>query len=276
VPDENDGTRGCFQPDKNGLRFDKTRFCIYTIRMKTKKQTTLEYAIIAIRNYILDNGLQVGDTLPTELELAQSLGVSRNILREATRHYRTLGIIKSKTRTGAVIARLMPENPFSDFMPFFAASAEILPKLIEVRVLLEVGAAEFITVNITAKQLDELETICRKREESDDEEERVELDRHFHVAMLKGANNPLLDSLIPLVTDFFFRYKNLNIRLRDVNPRVEANFDHRQIIEDIRRGDAVTLAQRLRDHNQVYFETFGGKQEPEAGKSEKNETPGEF
>ncbi len=230
--------------------------------MKTKKSTTLEYAIAAIRNYILNNGLQAGDALPTENELAQRLGISRNIIREAIRHYRTLGIIKSKTRTGAVIARLMPENPFDAFMPFFAASLEILPKLVEVRVLLEVGAAEFIVANITEEQILNIEEICRKREESVNEEKRVEFDRQFHVAMLQGANNPVLDSLIPLVTDFFFKYKNVNQLIREVKPRVETNLDHRQIIEAIRAKDAAALAQRLRDHNQVYFEIAAGKESP--------------
>lgn len=239
--------------------------------MKTKKHSTLEYAIAAIRNYILDNELQVGDPLPPEMELAQRLGISRNIIREATRHYRTLGIIRSKTRTGAVIGRLLPENPFNDFMPFFAASEELLPKLVEVRVLLEVGAAEFITANITDAELAELDEICRLREESPTEEERLEFDRHFHVALLKGAHNPLLDSLIPLVTDFFFKYKNINKLLRNVKPAIESNLDHRQIVETVRSRDPVRLERKLRDHNQVYFEMFNDPARTrETGKNEKN------
>lgn len=243
---------------------DKSGFPAYNKQiMKAKKTTTLEYAITAIRNYILDNGLRVGDTLPTEFELAQRLGISRNIIREATRHYRTLGIIRSKTRTGAVIARLMPENPFSDFMPFFAASLEVLPKLVEVRVLLEVGASEFVVANITEEELEKLEAICCEREGCGSEEERVELDRQFHVAMLKGAHNPVLDSLIPLVTDFFFKYKNVNQLIRDVDPRIDTNLDHRQILETIRGKDAALLARRLRDHNQVYFEILASAGSPD-------------
>ena len=39
-----------------------------------------------IRSYIIRHELKPGDLLPTELEMSQMLGVSRNVLREAIKH----------------------------------------------------------------------------------------------------------------------------------------------------------------------------------------------
>jgi len=47
--------------------------------------------------------LKIGDSIPTELELAQKLGVSRTVIREALLRLRMMGLIESKKKKGAVI-----------------------------------------------------------------------------------------------------------------------------------------------------------------------------
>ena len=129
-----------------------------------KPKSTLDCAIDAIRAYILDNRLQPGDVLPTETVLAQKLGISRNILREAMRHYRTLGIIDSKPKLGAAIARLVPDNPYAGYLPFFAAGGNSLRELFEIRSSLEAGAAPFLVRSVTPEGLALLRKIHRQME----------------------------------------------------------------------------------------------------------------
>ena len=47
--------------------------------------------------------LKVGDSIPREIELAESLGVSRTVVREALMRLRMMGLIDSKKKKGAVI-----------------------------------------------------------------------------------------------------------------------------------------------------------------------------
>src|SRR5687768_7250926 len=47
--------------------------------------------------------LKVGDAIPTEIELAETLGVSRTVIREALLRLRVMGLIESKKKKGAVI-----------------------------------------------------------------------------------------------------------------------------------------------------------------------------
>src|SRR5574339_1155479 len=47
--------------------------------------------------------LKVGDTIPKEIELAEALGVSRTVIREALLRLRLMGLIESKKKKGAVI-----------------------------------------------------------------------------------------------------------------------------------------------------------------------------
>ena len=45
-----------------------------------------------LRTYILEHHLQPGDVLPTEQELCELYGVSRNVLREALKGLSVLGV----------------------------------------------------------------------------------------------------------------------------------------------------------------------------------------
>lgn len=47
--------------------------------------------------------LKVGDSIPKEIELANTLGVSRTVIREALLRLRMMGLIESKKKKGAVI-----------------------------------------------------------------------------------------------------------------------------------------------------------------------------
>ncbi|PLU75272.1 GntR family transcriptional regulator, partial [Sinorhizobium medicae] len=47
----------------------------------------------AVKTHIRDNGLQVGDWLPSEGAFAETLGVSRSIVREAYRSLAALTLI---------------------------------------------------------------------------------------------------------------------------------------------------------------------------------------
>ena len=69
-----------------------------------KCKNTVETAIESIGTYIAYN-LHPGDVLPIERDLSTQLQISRNITREALQYFRTLGIIDSKPKVGAVDAR---------------------------------------------------------------------------------------------------------------------------------------------------------------------------
>ena len=48
-----------------------------------------------IRKYIVQNNLQPGDLLPTEQKLCETLGVSRNVLRESIKSMELMGMVRA-------------------------------------------------------------------------------------------------------------------------------------------------------------------------------------
>ena len=56
-----------------------------------------------IKNYIIQNSLKPGDRLPSETELAQQLGVSRNSVREAVKALEMLDIVETRSGAGLFV-----------------------------------------------------------------------------------------------------------------------------------------------------------------------------
>ena len=59
-----------------------------------KKQTMAEQMAGTIQELILDSDLESGEALPTEPELAEQFGVSRAVVRDATRILMARGLVE--------------------------------------------------------------------------------------------------------------------------------------------------------------------------------------
>ena len=169
---------------------------------KVHARNTLETAVAAIGDYIIRNELRAGDRLPGEIELSEALGISRTILREALRHYRTLGLISSRPRIGMVVEKLLPDDPYQGYLPFIAANRAALREIAELRICLEAGAAELICARVSGRDLSVLRGIAGKMRIAVPEEIDP-LDIEFHSYLLRITGNHMIASLIPLLVEFF-------------------------------------------------------------------------
>ncbi len=221
-------------------------------KIAIKRISTFEAAVTAIGDFIIGNGLQPGENLLPEPELAAKLGISRNILREALRHYRTLGIIESKPKSGTVIRSLIPENPYAGYFPFFAAQTELVPKLLELRISLETGAAPYIIQHIDQTQITALRHLCDQFKSVKTADSLRQLDCDFHLLFLSAAKNPLLTGLLPLVVEFF--RESVRIRKPETSEKaLRLNYEqHTKIVNALEKRDPAALRAALDFHYSTY------------------------
>ncbi|MBQ9500592.1 MAG: FadR family transcriptional regulator [Lentisphaeria bacterium] len=217
---------------------------------KKSKKNTLSCTIDAIGNYIRDNKLKEGAPLPTELELSSRLGVSRSILREALRHFRTLGIITSKSKTGSKLEKLFPSDPYQSYRPFLIRQPGILPKLIQLRGIIESGSAELIVMQATAERIEAMKKFNRQLREARKLADRTMADCLFHSELLRCVENPFVDNLIPLFSDFFQQVMStvsgsIKTKQEDIVK------EHERIIACIEKKDSAGVRAMLCVHNQA-------------------------
>ena len=216
-----------------------------------KIQSTAEAAIDNIGAYIAT--LRDGDVLPGERELAEKLQISRNITREALQHFRTLGIIESKPKVGSVVVKLLPENPYAGYMPFIAASRHSLKELLELRFILESGCCDSAVKNVTDEDVERLQDLAnRLNEVKHDRVLENNLDTEFHSSIIRLSKNSLLDSLIPLVVEFFSK---LYLQSSRPAPRAAGYEEHLKMVEALKNRDAAVLRELVKSHIEVYYNT---------------------
>src|SRR6476660_1314838 len=88
--------------------------------------------------------LKVGDAIPKEIELAEALGVSRTVIREALMRLRMMGLIESKKKKGSVITSPDLFGIMSKSMNPHGLDQDTLREMFEIRLVLEIGMADFL------------------------------------------------------------------------------------------------------------------------------------
>lgn len=227
-----------------------------------KCKTVVDVAIENIGNYIANN-MRQGDVLPSERELAEKLQISRNITREALQHFRTLGIIESKPKVGAMVTSLCPEDVYAGYKPFLAIQPHTFQDLAHLRLTLELGCAERAVENVTLQDIEKLTELCEKissiaaeKDSRDDSRETAlnALDVEFHTRIMRLSGNALINSLIPLVTEFF-EEQFICSRISVVE-YANGYREHFEMVDALKNGDLERLTALIRAHLKSYFKSY--------------------
>jgi len=157
-------------------------------------------AIARIRDLIKSGGLRPGDRLPPEKELSESLGLSRNSLREAVKALEMINILDVRRGDGTYVTNLRPSSAM-DAMSFVLElqQDETILDLLEVRRMLEAAAGAKAAALITAEQLQELRDLLGQVGPESDVESLVAHDLAFHRQISTLAGNEFLCDLLDVV-----------------------------------------------------------------------------
>ncbi len=134
---------------------------------------------------ILDRKLQPGAPLPTEAELMEDLGISRNSVREALKALQALDIVEIRHGYGTYVGRASL-TPLVDGLTFRTLTrheddADALAEILQVREVLEEGLIHRVVATVTEPELDGLAAVVTRMEEAGRAGRPLpELDREFH------------------------------------------------------------------------------------------------
>ncbi|CAL9407710.1 HTH-type transcriptional regulator LutR [Streptomyces sp. enrichment culture] len=159
--------------------------------------TVTDEAIEKIKGMIVSGALRPGDRLPRESELAAELGLSRNSLREAVRALSLIRILDVRQGDGTYVTSLDPQLLLEalSFVVDFHRDDTVL-EFLAVRRILEPAATALAATRLGEEQLDAL---AKQLDDLGDEpsvEDLVAADLDFHRAVVRGAGNSVLCSLL--------------------------------------------------------------------------------
>ena len=168
--------------------------------IKKEKKLYIQ-AFREIRSYIIRNGLKPGDLLPTELEMCEMLGVSRNVLREAIKSMELMGMVQACAGRGTEVKEFSLDLVFQNVL-FFSVAGEDKPvrEMFGIRRMLELSYMRQAFYAMTENDIRVLHDCLRRMHESEEDYLAfTEADRLFHTTLFRGLNNSVLNSLMDAI-----------------------------------------------------------------------------
>lgn len=203
-----------------------------------------------LREYFYTNAFKPGDSLPGEMEIAEKLSVSRNVVREALSRLRMLGIIETKPRRGMVMARPDVLGGFERVLNPFILGKDTLQDIFEIRLILELGMSEFLFKRKNEHKIEELEEIVRAHKNIRKPTKEEEL--QFHNKLYEIAGNKTLKRFQVLLSPIFEHV--FSKQFTASNETQPANHVHHDNLVDIlKNGTPAEFREAMKVHLNPYL-----------------------
>ena len=206
-----------------------------------------DVVISHVRGLILHGHLQRGKRLPPERELVRRIGVSRTTVRAGLQALVAKGVLVTKHGAGTFVADGPPVLD-SEPLSFLAALHGFTrAEMFEARRSLEVGVAGMAAERASGEHLAAIaEEVTGMFACLDDQQAFLVHDIRFHRAVAAASGNPILGSIVEMVSALFYEQRRRTAnRARDQRPVAEM---HRQIYQAIRARDRVRAQHLMHEH----------------------------
>ncbi len=198
------------------------------------------------------DGLQVGDMLPKEVELAEAFGVSRTVVREALTRLKVLGLAESIKHKGTMVAHPDVLTSFERVLHPQIMDEDTLRDIFEIRLVLEVGMADLLFARITEEGLEELTGIVAGEPgggsnivfDSD-------FEVRFHGKLYEISGNRTLQRFQTLLLPVF-SYVHESGMLKQLAPD-GPYVSHRELVRILREGTPEAFRTAMREHLDSQF-----------------------
>ncbi|MQA95545.1 MAG: FCD domain-containing protein [Streptosporangiales bacterium] len=170
------------------------------------RTTVTQRAIDRVMEMITSGRLRAGERLPTERELAATLGLSRSSMREAIRALTVMGVLETRHGAGIYVTPLRP----GDLLEGFGVLAEVargegLVDLLRLRRVVEPAATAMAAARISADALGLVREHLDAMAAREQVEDIVAADLAFHREIVAAAGSPAMSALLEGLSTRTFR-----------------------------------------------------------------------
>lgn len=196
--------------------------------------------------------LSVGDSIPKEIELAETLGVSRTVIREALLRLRMMGLIESKKKKGSVITSPDLFGIMSKSMNPHVLDQDTLKEIFEIRLVLEIGMADLIFQRVKKEDIEELRKIVSNEPQATQYHLfNIEHEIAFHGKLYEVTGNNTLKKFQKMLLPVFdYVHKS---GLLKKQPLLKTFVSHKGLVDIIENGSPELFRNAMRSHLENHF-----------------------
>lgn len=193
-----------------------------------------------VRQYLTDliiNGhLLPGDSLPTQTQLADDLGVGRSSVREAVKALETLGLVEVRHGDGLYVREYNFDPVVETFTYGLRYDPSAFSDLLQIRVWLETAVIGDAVEQMDEGYLQQLDTVMERwAKKVEAGQPYAEDDQQFHRTLYETLGNT---TLVKLLDVFWVAFGSVGIETikKDLDP-VKTLREHQAILDAVRAGD---------------------------------------
>jgi len=200
----------------------------------------------------IDKRLKVGDIIPTEMELSVAMGVSRTVIRESLNRLKTVGLIESIKHKGTIITSPSLPEVLKKLMIPSILDETTLKDIFEIRLVIEVGMADFVVARATDQDIEELrQIVINEGTPSKDTLFDVGYEIEFHRKLYSITGNDTLKGFQGLLLPMFsYAYSS---GLINKKPSDRKYVSHKQLVEVLYERNADKFREAMRNHLENHF-----------------------
>ncbi|MEW5958690.1 MAG: FadR/GntR family transcriptional regulator [Chloroflexota bacterium] len=214
------------------------------------KERLVDRVVDELERLIVEGELEPETRLPPERELAEQLGVSRTVIREASRILVTKGLLETRHGVGTMVRQITSEHvvePLNRLLRTHSSAADSFKHLYQVRLILEVEIAGLAAQQATEDEIIQLKQILLSMEAARHTPDILAAkDAEFHRALAQMTHNPLLAVLLNSIRDLLQEY------IMEVTPYLDPRQDvlppHYEILNCVEAKDEEGARQAMRAH----------------------------
>lgn len=224
-----------------------------------KKESVVQSVISRLTEGMRRGELKPGDKIPTEPELAESLGVARSSIREAIKILTYLGVLDSKRHEGTFVCNGFEESMIDPMVYGIILNQDSFEHLMELREMTEAGMLRLAIKNHEEDEIEDLEKQLEEMEKilkgSGEESIKAffEADDRFHDIVARMGKNPMADKINRVVRTLTYAVRYETVSSMITNGKGQALLDtHRSLCKAIKDGDTDGISEKVRES---YFES---------------------
>ena len=210
----------------------------------------VEQVIEKVWDLIQSERLEPGERLPSERDMANSLGISRPTLRAALKFLSDMGLVRIRRGAGVFVASSPPFFEAGSLRMLGALRSLTLDEILTVRRFIEIGLAGLAASNVDGDQLAALaEAVTEMYVSLQSPEQFLTHDAEFHRALGAAAGNNTLATLMEMVTALISERQHEIVGTeQSLRRSVEM---HRKIYEAIRTRNSDAARTAMGNHFKI-------------------------
>jgi GntR family transcriptional repressor for pyruvate dehydrogenase complex len=159
-----------------------------------RERGRVEEVMRKVETALLDGTWPAGTRLPAERVLAETYGVARNTVREATQRLAARGLLQSRRGAGVFVTEQLRSGIASPWRQLVADHPALREDILEFRRVLEGATAYFAALRADTQDLRRIRALLDQLERArgrDDKQAEADADARLHEAIALASHNTM-------------------------------------------------------------------------------------